>query len=266
LNTTSDDLLWRNLKELPAFRGLLRAVEARFYQDIDLPAPVLDLGCGDAHFASVAFDRPLEAGVDPWTPPLREARRLRRGAYKLLLQADGGQMPFPANYFASAMSNSVLEHIPVLEPVLADVARVLQPGGRFVFCVPSDKFLSFLSISGGLRRLGLRGPAEMYENFFNKISRHHHCDSPEVWRGRLEAAGMQLEKYWYYFSPAALRALEWGHYLGLPAAVAHTLTGRWVLAPNRANLALTERLLRPYYEERLPDQGAYLFFIARKAL
>ena len=64
---------------------------------------------------------------------------------------------------------------------------------------------------------------------------------------------------------AALRALEWGHYFGLPAAVAHTLTGRWVLAPNRANLALTERLLRRYYDEPLPEKGAYLFFIARKA-
>ncbi len=75
---------------------------------------------------------------------------------------------------------------------------------------------------------------------------------------------MRLEKYWYYFSPGALRALEWGHYFGLPAALAHTLTGRWVLARNRANLAVTERLLRPYYEEKPPERGAYLFFIARK--
>src|SRR6185295_3497351 len=112
---TTDDLLWRNLKELPAFRGLLRAVEARFYQDIELPEPVLDLGCGDAHFASIAFDRPLAAGVDPWTPPLREARRLRRSAYQLLVQAEGGRLPFAAGHFASAVSNSVLEHIPVLE-------------------------------------------------------------------------------------------------------------------------------------------------------
>ena len=262
---TGDDLLWRNLKELPAFRGLLRAVEARFYQQMSLPEPILDLGSGDAHFASVAFDKPLTAGVDPWTPPLREARRLRPNAYRLLVQAEGGALPFPDGYFASAVSNSVLEHIPVLEPVLADVARVLKPGGPFIFCVPSDNFLRFLSISGGLRRVGLRGPAAAYERFFNRISRHYHCDGPEVWRGRLEAAGMRLEKYWYYFSPAALHALEWGHYFGLPAAVAHALTGRWVLAPNRANLALTERLLRPYYAERLPEQGAYLFFIARKA-
>jgi SAM-dependent methyltransferase len=259
-----DDLLWRNLMDLPAFRGLLRAVEARFYQDIELPDPVLDLGCGDAHFAAVAFGRPLAAGVDPWTPPLREARRLRRSAYQLLVQAQGSALPFPAGHFASAMSNSVLEHIPVLEPVLAEVGRVLRPGAPFVFCVPSEHFLEFLSISGALRRAGLRAPAGAYESFFNRISRHFHCDDPQTWRRRVEAAGMRLEKYWYYFSPGALRALEWGHYLGLPAALAHTLTGRWVLARSRANLALTERLLRPYYDEPLPRKGAYLFFIARK--
>ena len=135
----TDDLLWRNLKDLPAFRGLLRAVEARFYQDIALPEPTLDLGCGDAHFASVAFDHPLTAGVDPWTAPLAEARRLRPQAYRLLSQADGAALPFPDDHFASAVSNSVLEHIPVLEPVLSFVnefrAELGKPAERlFVSC------------------------------------------------------------------------------------------------------------------------------------
>lgn len=263
--TTRDDLLWRNLKDLPAFRGLLRAVEARFYADLTLPAPVLDLGCGDAHFASVAFQQALDVGVDPWTPPLREARRLRPGVYGGLVQAGGAAFPFPDRHFASALSNSVLEHIPDLDPVLADLARVLQPGAPFVFCTPSEYFLEFLSVSGALKRIGLRPLAAAYEGFFNRISRHYHCDSPAVWQARLARAGFVVEKHWYYFSVGALRALEWGHYFGLPAALAHALTGRWLLAPTRANLAVTERLLRPFYEEPLPDKGAYLFFITRRA-
>jgi SAM-dependent methyltransferase len=182
----------------------------------------------------------------------------------LLLQADGAQLPFPDGHFASAVSNSVLEHIPHLEPVLAELARVLRPGAPFVFCSPSDYFLKFLSISGALHKVGLHGPAQMYESFFNRISRHHHCDGPAVWQGRLEAAGFRVEKHWYYFSVGALQALEWGHYFGLPAAVVHALTGRWLLSPTRANLALTEKLLRPYYAEPLPQHGAYIFVIARK--
>ena len=47
LNSQRDELLWRNLKDLPAFRALVRAVEAQFYQAIPLPEPTLDVGCGE---------------------------------------------------------------------------------------------------------------------------------------------------------------------------------------------------------------------------
>ena len=38
------DYLWLNIRELPYFRGILRAVEARFYQEFNLAGPVLDMG------------------------------------------------------------------------------------------------------------------------------------------------------------------------------------------------------------------------------
>ena len=37
---------------------------------------VLDVGCGDGHFASVTFDQPLDVGIDPWAAPLRHALHL----------------------------------------------------------------------------------------------------------------------------------------------------------------------------------------------
>ena len=86
--TIQKDFLWLHLRDLPYFRAILRAIEARFYQDIILPAPTLDIGCGDGHFASLTFDRPLEVGLDPWWGPIREAGG--RAAYRLLNRADGG--------------------------------------------------------------------------------------------------------------------------------------------------------------------------------
>ena len=243
---------------------MLRAVEASFYDEIDLPQPALDLGCGDGHFASMAFaGRAPMIGVDPWWSPLRESARGR--VYRAAIQSAGASLPFPSEYYATVVSNSVLEHIPDLDPVLAEVSRVLRAGGCFIFCCPSDNFLPFLSISRGLRRVGLRGLAEWYESLFNRISRHHHCDDPDVWAERLARAGLSIERNWYYFSRGALAALEWGHYLGLPSAVAKKLTGRWVIAPTRWNLWLTNRLVRRFYQEPLPERGAYLFFIARKS-
>src|SRR5512133_3238936 len=81
------DHLWRQISSLPYFRGLLRAVEARFYENIDLPAPTLDLGCGDGHFAALAFERPLDVGIDPWEGPLRLAAK--SGAYRKLVKGSG---------------------------------------------------------------------------------------------------------------------------------------------------------------------------------
>ena len=262
--STVDDLLWRHLRDLPAFRALLRAVEASFYADLPLARPVLDLGCGDGHFASVAFDEPLEAGFDPCWEPLAEAHR--RPGHRWLAQAVGARMPYPDQAFATVVSNSVLEHIPRLQPVLAETARVLRGGGRFYFCVPGPDFLPFLSIGRALDRAGVHGLARRYRRFFNRISRHYHCDGAEVWRRRLEAVGLHIVRQWSYFPRRALAALEWGHYLGLPALVSKRLTGRWLLSPTRANLWLTERLVRPLYRQSLmvDGAGAYLFFVARK--
>ena len=53
------DYLWLHLRDLPYFRALLRAIEASYYEGLDLPSPTLDVGCGDGHFATIAFDRPI---------------------------------------------------------------------------------------------------------------------------------------------------------------------------------------------------------------
>jgi len=256
------DTFDQQLQELPAFRALLRAVEVDFYADLPMPAPVLDLGCGDGHFATVAFAQKLDAGLDPWAKPLREART--HTAYRLLTHADGARMPFPDAHFATIVSNSVLEHIPAVDPVLREAARVLQPGGAFYFCVPGPNFRQFLSVARALDALRLRGLAEAYRRLFDRITRHHYYNTPDEWTARLSRVGLCVERWWGYFSPAALAALEWGHPLGLPCVLAKKLTGRWLLVPKRWNLALTAALLRRYYEEPLPEQGAYLFFICRK--
>ena len=257
------DYLWLNLRELPYFRSLLRAVEARFYRELELPNPVLDLGCGDGHFAQIAFDRPLDVGLDPWSAPLREAAQ--RSSYQTLVQAQGNWMPFPAAYFSSAVSNSVLEHIPAIDPVLAETWRVLKPGAPFYFCVPNHNFLNSLSIGRAFNRIGLRSLGDAYRAFFNRIARHIHCDPPEVWQKRLEQAGFRLEKYWHYYSPAAMQVSEWGHYLGLPSLVSHTLTRRWILVPTRWNLALTYQMIKKHYiENPVRDDGVCTFYIARR--
>lgn len=257
------DYLWLNLKELPYFRSLVRAVEASFYEKIILPPPTLDIGCGDGHFASVAFARQIEAGIDPHFASLRQARS--RQKYQLLLQCDGGKLPFPNQFFNSAFSNSVLEHIPHVEEVLREVHRVLKPNAPFVFCVPNDTFLQQLSIARTLERIGMKALARLYRRFFERVTRHLHSDPPDRWRNRLSASGFVLEKWWHYYPPEALKITEWGHYFGLPSLIAFWLSGKWILSSRHWNLSLTERFVRRHYHPgEAHDQGVYTFYTARR--
>ncbi|MBI9045384.1 MAG: class I SAM-dependent methyltransferase [Anaerolineaceae bacterium] len=257
------DYLWLNISSLPYFRGLLRAVEARFYEEIEIVQPVLDLGCGDGHFASVAFEKPLDVGIDPWSNAIQYA--LSYGGYKFVSQSEGAELPFEDDYFSTVMSNSVLEHIEDLEPVLKEVRRVIKPDGKFVFCVPNHNFLSNLSISNFLDRIGLSTVGNAYRRFFNMISRHHHCDDSETWTKRLNTAGFEVISYWHYFSPKATGVLEWGHYFGLPSLLTRKIFGLWILFPKKWNIFLTERLMRPYYNEpQKTPEGSYSFYIAKK--
>jgi len=250
------DYLWDQLAELPYFRALLRAVESKFYERLPVIPPVLDLGSGDGSFAAQTFSKPLDAGIDPWWAPTVEARG--RNAHALLALASGAALPFADRTFQTVVSNSVLEHIPDLEPVIAEAFRVLRPGGCLLFCSPSDHFTDWL--------VGASLFGDAYRRWFNRISRHQHCDSPAVWQARLERAGFAVERIWYYFSPRALRTLELGHYFGVPNLITKRLFGRWVLFPSHSNplLRALYAWLRPICDEPLEPVGAYLFGVARK--
>lgn len=258
-----DSFLWQNISSLPYFRGLLRAVEARSYKDLQLKEPVLDLGCGDGHFASVALPGLHLIGLDPGRRSLKEAAKYK--IYHKLAQSAGGHLPFSDGHFSTVVSNSVLEHIDDLYPVISEVSRVLVKGGMFVFCVPNDQFLRNLSVSNFLDRIHLKGLGDIYRRFFNKISRHKHCDSFESWKNQLAKSGLKIKEHWDYFSPRSLHVLEWGHYFGLPSLIWKKLTGRWILVPQKWNLFFTERIVRKSYAEgKTQKGGVYSFYIAIK--
>lgn len=257
------DYLWLHLKELPYFRAILRAVEARQYPGFELQHPILDLGCGDGHFVTIAMDEKVDVGIDPWTGPIRLAKK--NGGYGLVIQGSGYTLPFPDNTFAGALSNSVLEHIPDLDTTLKEMARVMKPGAKFVFCVPNQNFLPNLSVSNFFDHIGLKFLGNWYRSFFNTVCRHIHCDDPVVWEERLNASGLEIDRWWHYFSPNALRILEWGHYFGLPSLILHFLTRQWNVVHEKWNFVFTNQIVQPIYNEPHEQAGGvYTFYVVKK--
>ena len=257
-----DAILWRHISSLPYFRGFLRAIEDLFYQDIELTPPVLDLGSGDGHFASVAFDKKLDVGLDPWISSTKEASK--RDVYRLLVIGEGAEVPYEDSKFSTVISTSVLEHILNVEAVLLEVSRVIKPGGLFVFCGPNHRFTELLWGRRLLEKLGLKKAGKQYARFFNWISRHQHTDHPDIWKERLSHAGFDLEDSWHYFPPRALHILEWGHLFGLPSLVMKFLFKRWILVPTRWNLVIPWKLTRKFLDHPRAENGVCTFYLARK--
>ncbi len=260
------DVLAQHLALEPVHRALIRTIEHRLFarQVVlqTLARPVLDIGCGDGIFAALTFPDGIDVGIDVTEAIVAEARQ--RGVYDRVEVASGTALPFADGAFSTVVSNCVIEHIPDVEAVVREVARVLAPGGRFVFSAPNDSFTDMLPTVHTLKRWGLGKLAVQYGNWWNRHAVHYHLDAPEVWRARLAQVGLTIESQIPYMSPDAMRVMEVSHYYALPSIVWHKLFGRWSLRPGQVRSSLAYRWLRPYAEQDLPPYGACTFYVTRK--
>jgi ubiquinone/menaquinone biosynthesis C-methylase UbiE len=101
------------------------------------PGAVLDLACGDGHLLGLlrASGRPL-LGVDASTGELAAARA-RLGEAVPLHQARALALPLADASLAATTCHMALMLMEAPQRVLAQIRRVLQPGGRLLAVVPA---------------------------------------------------------------------------------------------------------------------------------
>lgn len=99
-------------------------------------ARVLDLGCAGGYMAeALARQGARVTGLDPAGDALASARRhaAREGLDITYQQGVGERLPFEDGCFDRVVCVDVLEHVASPAEVLAEVARVLKPGGLLLF-------------------------------------------------------------------------------------------------------------------------------------
>lgn len=138
-----DQIVENQCFHLPYFRAMLRSVEQSFYPVEGLAEPVLDIGSGDGHFAWAMLADQKYFGFDPWLEPSVEA--LKYDAYHLITLSDAHSLPVGDGMFASALSNSVLEHIPMCK------ACSTKP---IALCKRVVCFISLCPIIAGVKSFG----------------------------------------------------------------------------------------------------------------
>jgi SAM-dependent methyltransferase len=94
---------------------------------------LLDLGTGEGQLARMAVRDGASrvVGLDPTRAQLSVAQARGGGSY--YVRGGAHALPFPDESFDTVVVCLVFEHVFNLEAAISEVARVLEPGGQFVF-------------------------------------------------------------------------------------------------------------------------------------
>jgi ubiquinone/menaquinone biosynthesis C-methylase UbiE len=101
--------------------------------DLVDPAYVLDIGVGTGRYLHALCQKGIDGvGIDLSQAMLSIAENRPKLAGKLL-QSDVRNLPFTSNFFDAAIAARVFSHVKELDIALAEVARVLLPGGALIY-------------------------------------------------------------------------------------------------------------------------------------
>lgn len=162
----------------------------------------LDNGCGTAkHAVWHAGDVGLMIGSDPATMFADDALTT-----VALAKADSRQLPFANNTIDKSFSIDVLEHFPrpVIDAYLAETARVLRPGGRFMAFSNTSDPSSLQPVVNLSRRLGkLFVKLGVYDFEREARRKSDHIKALRTWDDVVDAmdvAGLRVVKVVYWNS------------------------------------------------------------------
>lgn len=104
----------------------------------------LDYGCGRGRFMELVRDRCTEChGVEVDPDEVRRAAELNPDADVRTIGLDG-KTDYPDEHFDTIAILEVIEHVPDERATLAELARLLKPGGKLLLTTPHRGLLTFL--------------------------------------------------------------------------------------------------------------------------
>jgi 2-polyprenyl-3-methyl-5-hydroxy-6-metoxy-1,4-benzoquinol methylase len=108
---------------------------------------VIDVGCGAGRHSFEAYRRGADVvafdqsasdlnDVDEILTAMREQGEAPRPATAEVVKGDASELPYAEGTFDCVIASEILEHVPEDDQVIAELVRVLKPGGVLAITVP----------------------------------------------------------------------------------------------------------------------------------
>lgn len=261
------DFFQRYLTVAPLPLAIERSWECEVQSRQDFRRPVLDVGCGEGIFAWGLFSDNIDVGIEPNPRELQRTREIN--LYDELIECYGDNIPKDERSFRTIFSNSVMEHIPDIEPVLKEVHRLLTNDGVVYLTLPTDKFDHYSWGYQILSGLGLNNLAAKYLQIFNRFWAHYHFYCLADWERLFDSCGFKIREQFEYASKAQCLFNNFMSPLCIFAFIIKKLTNRWFLFPRLRQL--TTRLVHvPLFssfaklQKQPAGKGGLIFFALEK--
>ena len=188
----------------------LRLLERLQTVDWSAPQCVLDVACGTGRIGAWLRSRCAAVidGVDI-TPEMLDVAR-SKGIYRTLRVADVLSTGLPPEAYDLCIQSLADEHLPELQPLYSEVARVTRPGGTFVIAGFHPQFL-MAGMPTHFNRLS--GEPVTIRSYVHLLSDHVKAAHAFGW-SLLEMEEGLIDDAWLRKKP------KWADYVGLPISFA----------------------------------------------
>lgn len=139
---------------------------------------ILDVGCGAGFASNVLASRGFQmTGIDFSQDALRIAQAHDITGSVKYVQGDAYKLPFESQWFDAVLAFDFLEHVTNPLKVLTEIARVLKPGGFFLFHTFNRNPLSWLVVLKGIEWFVKNTPPDLhvYRLFITPKEMENHC-------------------------------------------------------------------------------------------